>query len=443
MADRKRDTLKRLTTGWAGRTLGATRMATSLGGSVLKKAVRAARHDEDEALGHALVEHMDGMKGLMMKIGQMASYLEGTLPPAAQAALQKLQQGSEPLPFETIAAVVEEAFGRPLAEVFEAFEDDAIAAASIGQVHRARVGERPVVVKVQYPQIAKTMEVDLGNAERLGLLATVGTKFDRHVVIQELRERFREECDYLQEAANTRHFAALFADDSQVLIPGVLASRCRPTVLTTDFVEGLDFYTFREQASQREKNAAGEQLFSFAFRSIFAHSCFNADPHPGNYLFLPDGRVCFLDFGCVRYFSPDFVDGWKALARAVLSDRRADLPAAMHAAGFVGSRGFDFDYHWDVMQYLYRPFKTANFRYTHDYVAQSYSIMVLKNPNHRKTAMPAEWVFANRLQWGLNSILALLGASGDWPGLFRRWVDTPTIEGKRPAPLQPIDVAEH
>jgi len=436
MADRKRDKLKRLTTGWAGRTMGATRMAAQLGGSVVKKAVRAARDDEDLELGIALAERMDGMKGLMMKIGQMASYLEGTLPPAAQVALQKLQQGGDPLEYEAIAEVVEEAFGKPIAEVFERFDEEALAAASIGQVHRATAHNREVAVKVQYPQIAKTMEIDLGNARRLGLLAAIGTKVDSNLFVQELRERFREECDYLQEAANTTLFRRTFADDERVVIPEVIEDRCRGNVLTTGFVEGRPFYDFKENASQEERNLAGELIFEFAFRSIFGHCAFNGDPHPGNYLFLPEGRICFLDFGCVRYFGPAFVDAWKALAKCTLEDRREDLPEVMMATGMVGSSNYDFDYHWKVMQYLYKPFKTPGFIYTHEYVAESYEVMVLKNPNQRKTAMPAEWVFVNRLQWGMNSILALLGASGDWPRIFTHWVHQPTVPTPKPQRLE-------
>ena len=435
MADRKRDKLKRLTTGWAGRTVGATRMAAQLGGSVVKKAVRAANEDEDLALGVALAERMDGMKGLMMKIGQMASYLEGTLPPAAQVALQRLQQGGDPLEYEAIAEAIEAAFGKPIDEVYSQFARDALAAASIGQVHRARFNERDVAVKVQYPLIAKTMQIDLGNAERLGLLATLGTKVDRHVLINELRDRFREECDYLQEASNTILFRQLFADDARVVIPEVVEDRCRKTVVTTGFVEGRSFYDFKNNADQDTRNQAGELIFEFAFRSIFGHCAFNGDPHPGNYLFLPDDRICFLDFGCVRYFDAAFVDAWKALARCVLEDRREDLPEVMMATGMVGSASYDFDYHWTVMQYLYEPFKTPGFEYTNAYVSKSYNLMVLKNPNQRKTAMPAEWVFVNRLQWGMNSILAMLEASGDWPRIFAHWVHQPTVPVSRPDPL--------
>jgi len=437
MTARKRDTIKRLTTGWTRRTLGSTRMAAELGGAVVKRAAGLSTGEDDHSLGASLADRMDGMKGLMMKLGQMVSYLEGALPPDAQRALRKLQAGGDPLEYAAIAAVIEQAFGCPIQDLFEAFDEEALAAASIGQVHRAVHSGASVAVKVQYPEIAKTMQVDLGNAERLGLLATLGTQVDRSVVVKELRERLREECDYLQEAANTTLFRALFADDPRVVIPEVLPSRCRTQVLTTRFIDGQSFYAFRDTASQAEKDRAGELIFEFVFRSIFSHASFNGDPHPGNYLFLPEGQICFLDFGCVRYFERAFVDAWKALARCVLEDRKADLPEAMHATGMIGSARYDFDYHWEVMQYLYRPFKTRDFRYTHDYVSKSYNVMVLKNPNQRKTAMPAEWVFTNRLQWGLNSILALLDASGDWPRIFSHWAYAPTMPTGKPAPLQP------
>src|SRR5205085_6304238 len=126
------------------------------------------------------------------------------------------------------------------------------------------------------------------------------------------------------------------------------------------------------------------------------------------------------DFGCVRRFEPAEIQLWKDIARSVLDDDRAGFRRRFLDAGFVPSpKKYDWDAQWAGMEYLYRPLKQPGFRYTHDYVQQSYGVLLFDNPNQRRTAMPASWVYLNRLQWGLNSVLATLEAAGPWPRLYR------------------------
>lgn len=435
---RKRDALKRLTTTWASRTLASGRVAANLG----RAAVAEARGTDASEVGAALVAQLDGMKGLAMKVGQVMSYLDGPVPDEVQTALRKLQRGAEPIHLEAVEAVLTDAFGRTSAQLFERFDPEPVAAASIGQVHRASLDGRPLAVKIQYPEIAKALKIDLANADRLSTLASLGTPLDLGGLIEELRGRVHEECDYLQEASSQQHFRSLWAHRPDIWVPEVVEARCRGTVLTTDFVEGRDLYTFGAEASEAERTRAGEAIFSFAFHSIFAHSCFNGDPHPGNYLFADDGRVAFLDFGCVRYFDVDLIADWKRIATCILEGRRRDMPDVLRAAGFVhAEHKWDFDAQWEVMRHLYRPFLTRNFRYTREYVRENHQALVTENPNFRRTLMPPRWLLANRLQWGLNSVLATLNATGDWPTLFREAVAQPTVAGVRPPPLDPSDVS--
>ena len=425
MADgQNRERLKSLTASWAGRTLAAGKVAAHLGKAAATKAVGAG---DDGALGETLADELDRMKGLAMKVGQMASYLEGSLPPAAQQGLARLQQGGTSLPPEQVRAAIEAALGAPVSDLFDTFDDEPLASASVAQVHRASLGGLALAVKVQHPGIAETFEVDLGNLRRLGRLATLGSDLDAREVIGELRERLREECDFVAEADHQRRFAALWAADRRYRIPEVLPERSARTVLTTTFLEGRRFDGFRAGSTQEERNRAGARLFELAFGSIFRHRVLHGDPHPGNFLFPEDGALGVLDFGCVRWFDADFVATWKRLAWVILDGRRAELPEAMVATGLVlDPDRYDFDYHWEVMRYLYEPFLSSDFRYTHDYVQRSWSILAWSNPNLRRTRMPPEWVLTNRLQWGLNSVLALLGAEGDFAELYR------TCLGARP-----------
>ncbi|MBX2797166.1 MAG: AarF/ABC1/UbiB kinase family protein [Myxococcales bacterium] len=423
----KRDELERITSSWARRTLASGRVALKLGRAAARRAVQAVDRHGDEQLGEGLATELDAMKGLAMKVGQMASYLEGSLPPDAQRVLRRLQRGGEPLAFEAIQPVVEQALGQPLHELYDTFDPTPIASASIAQVHRATVRGQPVAVKVQYPEIARTFEVDLGHLRRMGALASLGSALSAEDVVEELRDRLREECDFEIEADHQERFARRWADEPWVHVPEVIRSHSATTVLTSSFAEGQGFYAFVDAADEAARNRAAEHLFVFSFRSIFAHRCMHGDPHPGNYLF-PEARdqTVFLDFGCVRSFERPLVDAWKQLARVVLEGRRGDLAEAMMATGMVPDPDrYDFDHHWEVMQYLYEPFTQARFRYTHDYVRRSWSLLTWNNPNLRHTRMPGPWVLVQRLQWGLNSVLALLNAEADFGTLFRAALDHP------------------
>jgi hypothetical protein len=163
--------------------------------------------------------------------------------------------------------------------------------------------------------------------------------------------------------------------------------------------------------------------------SLFRNRVFNGDPHPGNYLFHADGRVTFLDFGCVRRFDADFIDTWKRFARGILDNDRENFPVRLRAIGMVGKeRGFDYDAQWNLVQFLYRPFLETEpfFTFSDDYVRESYSVLLFENPNQRHAGMPPAWLLLNRLQWGMNAVLAKLGATGAWPNHFGGAVRGPT-----------------
>ena len=410
-------------------------MAAGLGRVALRKAVdnameRASDEEEARASASALLDQMDDLKGLALKLGQTVSYLDGMLPPAGQRVLRRLQRQAKPMEPEVAVAIVERELGRSVEEAFDAFEPMPFAAASIGQVHRARIGDRDVAVKVQYPEIARTLEIDLGNLDRLGLLAAVGSGVRSRGVVGELRARLLEECDYRREALHQRTFAHWLGDDPSARVPEVVRSHSTERVLTTELALGQDFYTFAEQAPQEARDRAGQAIYRFAFQSIFQHSAFNADPHPGNYLFGSD-HVVFLDFGCVRLYRAGFIDVWKRLAKATMAGDRATFAEAFEASGFVAKKGFDLEHQWRVMMYLYEPMLSSEpFRYTPQYVQRSWDALIKDNPNLRRLDMPPEWVFANRLQWGMNSVLAALGATAVWGDIYRPLLELPSVDGQ-------------
>lgn len=409
--------LQRLPSGFRERTLKGAKLAGKLGASYLRRAVtkqtRERSTEEATSTARELVEELGALKGLVMKLGQIASYMPGAFPPDAQRVLAQLQSNTQPMEYDVVARAVRAELGDIPEQVFDTFERTPFAAASIGQVHRATHGGRDLAVKVQYPGIQDIIESDLKKADVLARLATLGTAFDGKGLARELSERILEECDYVAEARNQRAFEALFADIAGARVPEVVESRSGTRVLTTAFVSGTSFQRFCDEAPQAVKDRAAEVIFRTCFQSIFVHCIYNADPHPGNYLLHDEGDVTFLDFGCIREFDLEMIEDWKATAIAITDGDMRGFKDGFVKMGLVPNPDkFDWDHQYRVMQYIYRPYTEPGFRYTPEYVTQSYDLLIFNNPNRNRSGMPPQWLFLNRLQWGLNAILAQLNAAG-------------------------------
>jgi len=226
-----------------------------------------------------------------MKIGQSASYLDFAIPEEARAALASLCTRSRPMAPSVVAEIFIRELGASPRRLFAEWSPEPFAAASIGQVHRARLKSGELVaVKVQYPRIVEAIDADLKNsllAERA--IALIFRGGEPGVFSGELRERFLEECDYRHEAANQQELRRLWAGRDEVLIPRVFEELTTTRILVTELASGDDFETFAGRASQAEKDRAGDIMYRFAYESIFRHGLFNADPNPGNYLFHERG----------------------------------------------------------------------------------------------------------------------------------------------------------
>ncbi len=379
--------------GWGSRAASTARVAGSAARLAGRRLLRRREGEAEQKIGERMARELDGMKGLAMKLGQVLSYMDGALPEGTQAALRSLQQGASPVAFATMAAVIEAAFDAPLAALFDDFDANPVAAASIGQVYRARVGGRPVAVKVQYPRVRQTMEADFARVRRLSRMASVFTAVDGPAIADELRARVTEECDYPREGAHQAAFARAFADDPAVIVPEVIAERTRGPVLTTAWHDGVGFYDVADRASADERNALGQVLARFPYRSMYAHGIINADPHPGNYLFPGRGRVVFLDFGCVRRFEPDFLAAERRLTRVVIDDRRDQFRDAVMATGMVPKpKRFDFDIHWAMLCHQLAPYRSPQFRFTAEHLREGARFTGPSNPNLRRLAIPPAWI---------------------------------------------------
>lgn len=429
------NTLDKLATGWRKRGFVTAKSMGRLGANAAKRALLGGQGkplDPDKAMKDAeqLLSDLDGLKGLAMKVGQMASYLDTTMPPAAQKVLAKLQSQSSPMSVETIVPAVERELEGTLDDRFESFETVPFAAASIGQVHRARVGAQTVAVKVQYPGIRELLASDLKSISRVSKLASLFSPVDGPALVEELRLRMMEECDYRVEAEHQETFRRLFTNREGYRVPQVITSHSTEKVLTTELVEdALGFYDFIETASAEARRAAAERIFSFSFLSIFQHQMYNADPHPGNYLFDAEGGVTFLDFGCVKRFDDEQIDLWRRMAGSILQGRKADFISAFLEAGLIkNSKKVDFDVQWAAAQVLYRPMLASDrFAFTPEYLDELNRALFYDNVNKRYLDLPPQWLFVNRLQWGLYALLSHLNVDADFATPFRAAVGVEAI----------------
>jgi predicted unusual protein kinase regulating ubiquinone biosynthesis (AarF/ABC1/UbiB family) len=373
------------------------------------------------AIAARMADALGEMKGLAMKIGQSASYLDFALPEEARAALASLCARSRPMAPSVVADVFLRELGASPRQLFAEWSPEPFAAASIGQVHRARLKSGELVaVKVQYPRVAEALDADLKNAllaEKASALIFRG--LDAGVFTTELRERFLEECDYRLEAANQREMARLWAGRDGVFIPRVFEELSTSRILVTELADGDDFETFCRRASQPEKDRAADLIYRFAYESIFRHGLFNADPNPGNYLF-DDRGVTFLDFGCVKRFPADHVVIWRAIIRALLERDFPRAAALSVESGYVPApEGFDFAFYHRLSLHLYEPWlRRGPFTFSQEFIERTWRMAWLENQNRFRMTTPKHWVFTYRLNWGLHAVLARLGARGDWRSMI-------------------------
>jgi predicted unusual protein kinase regulating ubiquinone biosynthesis (AarF/ABC1/UbiB family) len=289
-----------------------------------------------------IVAVLGTMKGAAMKLGQVMSFLDVGLVAEEhrdefQAELAKLRDAAPTVSFKQMRAVIEDDLEAPIHEIFAEFDEEPIAAASIGQVYRATLARdgREVAVKVQYPGVAGAVRADMQNLDMImRLLKRMTPGMDVKAITTEIRERIEEELDYELEAQNQRSLARIFAGHPFIVVPEVVSSLSRERVLVSEFVHGVGFEELKKR-SQAERDRIGEIVFRFFLGCLYRHRQFSGDPHPGNFLLLADGRVAFLDFGLFKRMDAAAVELELACQRAVVEDDPATLHRLLAESGFL------------------------------------------------------------------------------------------------------------
>ena len=413
--------------------------ATNLGRSADGRRAAAERRQVEAA--EQIFEVLGQMKGAAMKVGQVASFIDtGAFPPEfqerVQAKLAELRDAAPRVPFEKMRKVVEDDLGEPLEDLFAEFDPEAVAAASIGQVYRARLPDgRAVAVKVQYPGVAQAVRADLQN---LGLIMRVAKRvapgMDAKAMTREIRERLTDELDYEHEAQNHRSFARTWSGHPFIYVPPVVTRLCTEHVLVTEWVEGIGFEEVRElDADARDR--FGEIVFRFFFGSLYRTGHFSGDPHPGNYRLMPDGRVAFIDFGMTKRVAAEDVAAEVEAVRLTMEGDAAGLHAQLGKMGFFdpGDEAVTPEAVLAHLRDVTRWYVEDGER-TIDRELVSQVLIDFGDPRSehwelmKRETMPPQAMLARRMEALTLGVLGQLGATANWHRIACEWLfgDTPS-----------------
>ena len=379
-------------------------------------------------------DRLSRSKGVLMKVGQIVSFVDisaavdSTYGEVYQAALASLQADAEPMDPVLVAAVIESELGRGPEELFAEFSPTPIAAASIGQVHVARLHDgAEVAVKVQYPGVADAIGDDLANTELLFTFVKIATgmvpqfrSFDVRALADEISERISEELDYAAELAYQSEFAEHYRGHPFIRVPEVLPELSSDRVLTMEMIHGRR-WTDTAEVDQALRDRWGEAINRFFFGSIARFGMFNADPHPGNYLFHDDGTVTFLDFGCVKRMTPAVQRGFFEFHAAAMDNDAERLLQVWIEHGFA--RADSAPPADKVLAWCRKNFaayvQPQPFTFTPEFVSELLGNMANMDKDVRRHSnVPKDFLFTNRIFVGLYSVLGALRATADWRAIF-------------------------
>ena len=430
-----------ITRGRAKRVLKVGELATSVGSSYLWQALRSpfrSAPQRQQALldthvknAIKIVERSKELRGAFTKLVQMLSMRDDVLPTEVLQVLSSVQSSVPPMDYGLIRRQVTRELGKPPEELFAAFDEEAFAAASLGQVHKARLkGGREVVVKVQYPGVEETVKQDLRNIKALLQTFTLigrdvmRQKVDQSDVYRELEERLHEELDYINEAKNIALFQKMFGDDDEIVIPDVYPDLSSRRVLTMTLVEGYPFKDILGPGvDQSLKDWVAIKYFRVLWRQIFEHGVLHTDPNPGNYLVTFHPKLAILDFGSIRIFPEPIRRAYHRLAKAILAGDETtmadcflrldyldpdDDPKPMVRIMNIIFEPVLRDRSYDPRHYnsLERGMEVASIAFEH---------RIFKDPGHR--------VFLARALMGLDAYLKQFATVTNWHREFKRCVD--------------------
>lgn len=408
-------------------------LSAQLGADVLKSGAKRLTGQEPELLTKAtaekLVATLGDLKGAAMKFGQALSMDTDFLAPEVRQVLARLQNQAPAMSYDMVARVVREELGDAPEALFREFHREPLAAASLGQVHRAVLHDgRPVAVKVQYPGIGESLQGDLDNVGLLVKTVSLTARVvDGTAYFQELREEMLRELDYRREAALAQGFARTVARMPELRVPRVIEERSAERVLTLELLEGRtlkDWVTGEPSAEERFRVA--RQLIHAIYAPFFFEGEIHADPHPGNFMVMPDGTLGLLDFGAIKRFSPRFVDANRRMFLQAMRSEPTDVLALCREVGFTVElpEAEAAEVLKDILHIAGRPMRSEAYDFSTCAINMDMKKYFARNAARvLKIRPPPEAVLFFRSTGGLTQNLRLIGASGDFRAVYREVAD--------------------
>jgi len=411
----------------------AGRAAVGFGKKVTGLATEVISADVQQRTAEHLFSVLGQLKGGAMKMGQALSVFEAALPEEIagpyRAALTKLQESAPALPASSVHKVLAAELGPQWRRRFRELDDTPAAAASIGQVHRGiwRDG-REVAVKVQYPGAGAALVADLNQLSRFaGMFRVIQPGLDVKPLLSELRERITEELDYELEAEAQRRFAKTYAGDDEILVPAVVAASDR--VLVTEWIDGTPMSRVIASGSREERDLAGLRLATLHFSAPERAGLLHADPHPGNFRLMPDGRLGVLDFGAVARLPGGHPEPIGRLARLALAGRAADVLDGLRAEGFIKPNGLRAEEAQSLLGYLLpilEPISAPEFQFTRAWLrSEAARLTSPRSPAYqfgRQLNLPPAYLLIHRVTLGSIGVLCQLEARAPYRSVVERWL---------------------
>ncbi len=423
----------------------AGRGALGFGRQLIGQSPQFAFAELQEKTAEQVFKVLGELKGGAMKFGQALSVFEAALPediakPYRQT-LVKLQEAAPPLPAKVVHKVLAKELGEDWRDNFAEFEDKPAASASIGQVHRGRWKDgRVVAVKIQYPGAAEALVSDLNQIERFSKIFQLFMPgLEMKPLLEELKARIIEEVDYRFEAQAQEACWNAYLDDPDIAIPKVVLATDR--ILVSEWLEGKPLARVIADGDQDERNNAGIKLARFHFTAPLRAGLLHADPHPGNFRVLADGRLGVLDFGACNRLPNGFPEPFKNLLRNALEGDALALYNGFKEDGFIlPDVDVDPQLVLDYLLPLVEPLRTPYFEYTREWLReQSVRVGDPRNPTAKigfQLNLPAEYVLIHRVTLGTTGIFCQLRAQGNFRDEALSWIPEITPSHLQEEPLR-------
>ncbi|MEU4576832.1 ABC1 kinase family protein [Nonomuraea sp. ATR24] len=407
----------------------AGRAALGLGKRIGGKPAEIVAEEIQQRTAEQIFKVLGELKGGAMKLGQALSIFEAALPAEIvgpyRATLTKLQDAAPPLPASTVHKVLAQQLGDDWRDHFLSFDDQPTAAASIGQVHRAVWHDgREAAVKIQYPGAGKALLGDFAQLARLGkLFGALLPGLDIKAVLAELRERIAEELDYLREAEAQHAFALEFHNDPDFHVPDVIAAN--EMVLVTEWMDGTPLSRIITGGTQEERDRAGLLFVRFLFCSPARVGMLHADPHPGNFRMLPNGKLGILDFGAVNRMPDGYPMVFGQLTRIFNQGDMATVVQGLRDEGFIRP-GIEVDH--DALRAFLSPYveptAVEEFTFSREWLQDQFASVTDLRPTNvvRQLNLPVSYVLIHRVHAAGVGVLCQLGATARFRDEVVRWV---------------------